>query len=375
MGQRPTTCRACGAELHGRDVYEGICRSCRENEVLGAAKPRARGPRSSPAPAPPPSAAPPPDGPSVDMDADTKELLALGGGEAAAPPSPPTPPAPPSSTAAAGEAGTSLRFAEFESPEPKPRPSPSQSPAASSAADTESLGVELAEPELPVTEPADDEPTRQMPAEPAPEGPPPSSEEPAPSVFLGMAEPRLEPEQPAGPSARVRAARRPPPALPPQSLHLPDAPPSPADTDQATQTASEAPTPHPQPPDSQAADARPPLIRIAPDGPEHRPASSAPAPDDTAMPQVLWDGDRELYQRLETLSSTVDELAARVDRLAPSRTWMQQVGFGFRACFGFVLGLGVLALVGVGLLALVGKLFYPPAFELLRRAAGALFGG
>ncbi|NQT52268.1 hypothetical protein HQ576_09475, partial [bacterium] len=68
MADPAPTCRECGGALDGRDVYEGICRSCREEVVLGR---RPSAAKRSPAPAPPPR----PDLPaSVSMDEDTKEM-------------------------------------------------------------------------------------------------------------------------------------------------------------------------------------------------------------------------------------------------------------------------------------------------------------
>ena len=93
MADRQATCRVCGAKLEGRDVYEGICRTCREEEILsGGVLPRKPAvPRRRPAPAPTPQATaiveppPSPDVPSVDMDADTKELVVLADGTSAPP--------------------------------------------------------------------------------------------------------------------------------------------------------------------------------------------------------------------------------------------------------------------------------------------------
>jgi len=34
MGEKTARCKSCGAELKGRDVYEGKCSSCREKEIL-----------------------------------------------------------------------------------------------------------------------------------------------------------------------------------------------------------------------------------------------------------------------------------------------------------------------------------------------------
>ena len=37
MSEDTRNCRLCGAPLEGRDIYEGVCATCREEEVLGSA--------------------------------------------------------------------------------------------------------------------------------------------------------------------------------------------------------------------------------------------------------------------------------------------------------------------------------------------------
>ncbi|NQT88479.1 hypothetical protein HQ560_17055 [bacterium] len=81
MPSSPVKCRACGSELEGREIYEGICGSCHEDEVLGKTpkpKPRKSPPRGRPKPAPPP----------VDMEADTREIEPLPDPDAPVAPAP-----------------------------------------------------------------------------------------------------------------------------------------------------------------------------------------------------------------------------------------------------------------------------------------------
>jgi hypothetical protein len=73
----------------------------------------------------------------------------------------------------------------------------------------------------------------------------------------------------------------------------------------------------------------------------------------------------ELAQQVRALKDMVAELTARPVR--PLR-------FGFGAFYGFVLGLGLLALVAVGLTALAGFLFYPPALDLLEHIRDSVLG-
>jgi hypothetical protein len=76
----------------------------------------------------------------------------------------------------------------------------------------------------------------------------------------------------------------------------------------------------------------------------------------------------------------LEDLAEQVRRLEKlglgelSGPAVGPVAFGFRAFFGFVLGMGVLAVVAIVLLAAVGFLFHPPALELLRQVFHTLTG-
>ena len=81
MAEHTPTCRECGAALDGRDVYEGICTSCREEQVLGG--PPLTGKRTRPPgpvrrPAAPSAPAAAAEGASAgDADADTRELMVI----------------------------------------------------------------------------------------------------------------------------------------------------------------------------------------------------------------------------------------------------------------------------------------------------------
>ena len=73
----------------------------------------------------------------------------------------------------------------------------------------------------------------------------------------------------------------------------------------------------------------------------------------------------ELRALLQRLTHDVEEVSARLRGSAGlTMTPRQQMGFGFRAFFGFLLGAGLFALAGMGILGLAGLLFYPPALAL-----------
>jgi len=78
---------------------------------------------------------------------------------------------------------------------------------------------------------------------------------------------------------------------------------------------------------------------------------------------------------LGRLSHDIEEVSARLRGSAGlSMTPRQQVGFGFRAFFGFLLGAALFALAGIGILGLAGLLFHPPALAFLRRLLYSIIG-
>ena len=365
MSDRPNTCRACSCQLEGRDVYEGICRSCREEEILAGTKPLKKRKTVSREAQPPPEpspAAPPPASSPIDMDADTKELLAL---EDPAPAfaldPPPEPPSPP-----AEQHATAISFAEFHPAQLADDAAPPDPHEPSLSDDTTLLvsPVELDE-ELPVVEPEEHRATDHD--EQAERAAPPEDE--PPGIRLSL------------PSDAEPQTTSP---LPSRTEQAPEAPPR----EPAASAAAEEESPY-----TDITLAEPPRQAESPAGAE-RPAAAQPRaadhPPGTATELVLEapDPHSELAAKLDGLASRLDQLTLRLDGLAeqfderavrldaaPSAsTGREQVVFGFRAFVGFVLGLGVFALVAIGLTALAGLLFYPPALDLLRRAA-AILGG
>jgi len=301
MSDESPKCAKCGATLEGRDVYEGTCKACREEAVLGAAARAPKPPTSRPAPQRPATpAAPDADAiaieATVDNEADTKEIA---GGVPRAP----------------AHDDPVLAFHD--------------GPAAPASAV-----------ELPTAAP-------QSPVQPAAEV----------AGFRLKEEPRPEPSKPEPPAPQPPAPAPTPPAEPELVLVLDEA------SAKAPDSAQKQPEWRAEPAAAQAAAPAPRATQPAP----------SPAPVAPAAPALELRAD-QVEGRLQAL---LDELAAQVEQLsrvlssarqaAPSPVW-----FGFRACFGFVLGLGALALVAIALLALVGLLFYPPAFELLRNLFGRL---
>ena len=79
MSEDTPICRVCGAELQGRDVYEGVCKSCREEAVLGDTK-LPKKPKSPTRQAEPPRAAAEPAAHAIALEADVD--VEAGAGEA-----------------------------------------------------------------------------------------------------------------------------------------------------------------------------------------------------------------------------------------------------------------------------------------------------
>ena len=219
MSERQTICRVCGGALAGRDVFEGICRGCREDEVLGSGarprKPTPPKPEPKPEPSRPPvtpQVAPPPDSPDIDVDADTKELAVLGD----------LPPAPEPSAAPAAEDGQApLTFAGPEAPD-----SPYDAEAADTGLDSDTEAVALpadAGFELSVIDLVEEEELDKPPAASPPIEPPPP--EPRQEPVEG------EPAQETPPELRIRLdhpAAEPEPTPTPRPAPADDAPAPPA---------------------------------------------------------------------------------------------------------------------------------------------------
>jgi hypothetical protein len=330
MSEDTVQCSVCGADLEGSDVYEGICHKCREDRVLGS-RPSVRKP-ARPAPPPPakPSPAPPPPTrigaapdvialeTDVDTDADTREMLELkeAAAEAAAAEAPPSVP----------ESGAEATRSA-EPPNPFDRVLCLDEPAEATPA-----GAESAEPPTDVASPA---------AAPAGAKPLKAEAPPAP-------EPQAGPELPV---LRLRAE----PDHPAYGAAVKPAPPPPA--------------PRPAPEREE-----PILLRPRAD---ERPAESGLAAEPSLRLREEQTADSaELRALLERLAHDVEEVSARLRGSAGlTMTPRQQVGFGFRAFFGFLLGAGLLALAAIGILGLAGYLFnYAPALAIPKRLLSWILG-
>jgi hypothetical protein len=336
MTEDKTQCSVCGADLEGSDVYEGLCRKCREDQILGR-PPSARKPPRPVAPPPLRPAAPPPLKPSpasgpgviaietdVEPDADTREMLVLK--EAAA--------APPAPEAPQGGEAASIRFVELQRP------------------------VE----EFIVLEEGAEAPGREEPA-------------PRPAEAAARLAPPAEakPLQVGPPSPEPQFAPEPPVLkLRPEAVH--------AEPDATERAALAQPTPSLGAPHTFGRQAPP---RPAPKS-EEPGVLTLRAPEDRPKPRLAAEAPLSLQERkdsvelralLERLAHDVEEVSARLRGSAGlSTTPGQQIGFGFRAFFGFLLGASLFALTGVGILGLAGYLFYPPALALLKRLVSSLLG-
>ncbi|HPD17406.1 MAG TPA: hypothetical protein PLE19_20910 [Planctomycetota bacterium] len=375
MADETPKCKNCGAELQGRDVYEGTCRACREEAILGARPPR---PKEKPRGGPPPlpkarDKAVPPDAiaieTGVDIEADTKEIPSEGEAAAGAKPrhAPqpiPTPRAPapsaaPKTRAASGD--SDLPFLELRRPagaapaREEMEPAPSEDP----------VGDNAILPFTTASEPAPSQPSAPLPAA---EAPSPAASGPAVRHSTRRFAPQQVEEEPRP------AERLPPRAEAPKFAPLSPVPPAAATREPAREAADFGLV------EDDPRDRQPPA-RIEPEPPVRPARAPAAAPALAAAPAVAA-APAAPAPRLETdlasgrLKSLLDDLEAQVAQLSkvlsiahtasPRPVW-----FGFRAGIGFVLGLGVLAGVAAGLLALVGATVYPPALALLRRLLGS----
>jgi len=343
MAEEAPTCRVCGEALDGRDVYEGICSSCREDEILGSAgqpqRPK-RPPRRAKAPPRSPTPGPADDviaiEAEVDMEADTKEMAAPKGAIGG-------PPADelPSSRDAQDESVLELpelEAAQAEKPGRHAELVPSKDAAAAKDAD-----IEL--PFLPVSPDEQGEPEDQS----------------GGASDAKMVEPRL----PLEPSIR---------SAPTQARATPEAPEPPSVAEKPKEQAA---------PQEQE---KPITLRLVGAESSSRPAAQAPVaaeehdvpvldsspaaadPESRALLRRLSDRVHEQSERLEQLSLRLEQLSL----IAPRH--VRPVSFGFRAFFGLLLGMGAVALVVFAVMALVGWLFHPPALETLRRVFSIFLG-
>ena len=369
MPDETPTCKSCGAALEGRDVYEGVCRTCREEAVLGSVKPPKKPPRPQPPPPPTPSAPPakaPPE-PSrrdvialetdVDSDADTKEMLVLERAAAERRGESPRPTAASvEPVAKAARDDTPITFLELE----KPAESAPRSERAPIALEMPPVAdVRLKEEPVPAA--------RRVEQAPSP-GPP----QPRAAVPLAVEEPPIRIAE-AEPS-RPEAAPPPEPAARPEPLRVslvvekeepPRAPSRPGPPSLPTGSRPEATEPVVLSLVAAEKRARP--------GPPPMPA--LPAADASPLRLEQEFNEVEIRALLVRLANEVQEVSARLRGSAGlSVTPGQQVAFGLRAFFGFALGAVLLALAGAGILGLVGLLFHPPAFALLKQILATLFG-
>lgn len=354
MPDKVSTCQECGVELEGRDVYEGMCRSCREDMVLEGKSPPRRRKDTASQPAEPPPALPA----SVTMEEDTKEMDVV-----QAPPPTATPP---------------LEGDRDSADEP---PAPEAAPSVA-AADLSSEAEDLAAADL------SSEAENLVPAIVVP-----SEEEPASapsdlaSAQADLEEVVLEPDTDAIDSddevvldlkvlsdtdEPEREAAKAPPALPIESaVPLPAARELRLEADDAQSPAPAEASP------AQEAEPQPPEAAT---GAEESPAAPAALdfadPGAAAQTGALEDFPEENIRRaLDRLGKQVAELATELERVrGGGRAPAQQIALGFRLCVGFVLGLGLLGVLVVGGMYVVGKFLHPPTLELLERALRAITG-
>ena len=360
MDDESAKCRSCGAELQGRDVYEGVCKACREEAALGAPA-ATRRPRS-PKRRPPPFTPTPGDAiaieTSVDLEADTKEM------------SP--------EERAAEEAARRAAEPEFSPGEPA-EPAAEDQPAVPIDSDVIpfSFGPSDASPPPAAAE----APPAEPPAAPGPAirhldktlagapGAGPAggikrsyesfhgdSEAPGRLARPSAQAPALEPEARPEPLPALRPLPRielppsqeaKPPAPPAQPLSLPG-----RGQGEGGDKARPSPIPLPER-EGGAGGERFPLVA--------RTRESAPKLQADAL-------EGRIKTLLDDFSGQVEQLSRVLSsayQVSPNPFW-----FGFKAFFGFLVGMGAVAAVALGLLALAA-LFYPPAFDLLRQ----IFGG
>lgn len=416
MPDKGPTCSQCGCPLEGRDVFEGVCTACREEQILGGG--RASGKRARAAPVAPPARAKVgadedtkemepvqgslddgPSGPLTDSDTKASETVAPAAEDDRAPLDLSDEASPPPGPVPVDEEGTG---AAAPSPGAVAPPSPAPQPSELSALDEEALAV------LPFDAPPADAPPpavehgptlslKPKPPRPeAPTGPPPSTppagrerdDDDDQFVFSlklppGLRDPGDEPERPgpsptpqlSAPAAPAPPAKAEPPARlePPPKLepHPRLEPPAraepPADgeaprrelalADEASGTPDEAIWVEP---------------RAVPDGrPARRPSAAAGA--DVPLRLAAAQPDEVALQAIERVDQRVQELALTVAAALRSGRG-HSIGSGFRFCVGFVLGLGVLSALVVGGMYAVGTYLHPPTLELLQRLLRAVTG-
>jgi len=329
MADRQATCRVCGAELEGRDVYEGICRTCREEEILsGGARPRKpAAPRPRPAPAPMPQAPaiveppPSPDVPSVDMDADTKELVVVADGTSA----PPEP------------SGAAIEAPPLDTPAAHPEAADSDTEAVplvmDDGAEIQILDVDGdgAEPSsaavaIRVDEPEDGDRDYALPVTEVDMGVLAGTDGEHSAVTIPPDMLRFVPDDEAGSAA-------PPPAAPP----------------------SAEPEPEPAPAEEPPADEPPmPELSIETDEPTAAPPPAQPplrpAPTVTEPPAPRIELDAEFDARFRQLESRLAELSDRVTALGRAQGSRGSGGGALVKCLATA---GVLAILGAGAFALL----------------------
>ncbi|MBM4035094.1 MAG: hypothetical protein FJ291_25400 [Planctomycetes bacterium] len=394
MDEDAPKCRSCGDELQGRDVYEGTCKKCREEAILGAPAKR-KGAEPQP-PRAGPDRAIPPDAiaieTSVDLDADTREIAVEPGAAEPAEPAPspsadialppvelasdgasldaPAPPPGAGAVAAAPDASPAragLPAIELEAPPPAASGTGVGGTGVPPVSDT---GWKPVPPATPVPSPR-----HRGSLSIAHKGPPRSAGEHA-----HQSQPLLSPHPEADASSPPPIARIVPRA--PQPRVERPTPPRQEDREPFAFAPDEAHAPAPVPaqaptevapeftiPEEDARD-RPGPERISPPEPEPGEPAPAPPPEPAALRLQTDTAAGKLRALLDEMEGQVEQLSKvflAAHREMPSAFW-----FGFRAFFGFVLGVGVLAGVVLGLLAVIGLLFYPPAFELLRQLFGLL---
>ncbi len=378
-------CRECGVKLEGRDVYEGICKDCREELILSGKRPSSRPAKAAPTA----GDTPPPVPVQVSMEEDTKEMDAVAPApakEALAPaddaPAPAEDTAEPSPDEPAGE---ELRIASSE-----PQREPEAAPAPETTEEAEAEG-EKASPLL--SEDEEDVDLESLvigfgdsEAEAGREAPPESeleAEAPTPAP-AASAEPPEEAEAKTTAQevdeyvAAVLAPEEPqeeePAAEEPEEGVEPSTPaPQEADTDAVEVTAKEEED----------------FLRLRLDTDREEEGSAPEAgqaaeESASAFAQAAPSGTggserraaRELQSELESLRLRMEGLSSRLEAAErSSRGGRGPVGAGFRFAIGLVLGLGVLALLVGGGMYAVGKLMHPPTLELLQRVLNSIGAG
>ncbi|MFW6161507.1 MAG: hypothetical protein ACODAJ_01990 [Planctomycetota bacterium] len=320
MGQEQATCRVCGCELEGRDVYEGICSDCLEEEILSSGgRPRpAKRAKAEPKPAAGPviEETTSPDETSVDMDADTKELVVIDDEEpqaaceaAVADRDEPAE----ASVALAAEPVETLEQADTDAMEIPPQAEPPDQ----TAADTDGEAMPLSF--------GDDDAELQVAEVPDETGEPPAADDAIELREAGEDQDEAPPPPPAETRRSATAGSEPESdaavAAPPETLRLLD------------DDASSGPAPP---------------FREAPTRPRRRPQ---PATDEEPpSPQLVYHA--ELEARLDDLESRLERMGAHVEALAE-----EQAKAGGHSPAGLLVGLlaalGALGLLAAGVLAVL----------------------